>query len=105
MVHSLTVALLVLASSEAPSAPSFPLGGGIIWWIICARRKQHAIGGWLLFYFWQIFSGAALAAILLVTLAYRGYSPEMFAKHLITGSILCPALPECFCFSFTRERP
>ena len=80
MLHSLTVALLALASSEAPSVPSLPFGGGIIWWIICARRKHQAIGGWLLFYFWQVFSGAALAAILLVTLGYRSYSPEMFDK-------------------------
>jgi hypothetical protein len=79
MLHSLTAAALALASSETP-APPFPLGGGIIWWLICAKRKQHAIGGWLLFYFWQVFSGAALAAILLVTLGYRSYSPEMFDK-------------------------
>src|SRR5262245_40099211 len=80
MMRSLTVAILALASSEAPSTPSFPACGGLVWWIICSRRKHQAIGGWLLFYFWQIFSGAVLAAILLLTIGYRSYLPEMSEK-------------------------
>jgi len=87
------VAVLALASSEAPSAPSIPGCGGLIWWIICARRKHQAIGGWLLFYFWQIFSGAVLAAILLVSIGYRSYLPEMFEKRFDYWLYFLSAVP------------
>jgi len=93
MWHSLSLAVLALASSEAPSTPSFPACGGIIWWIICARRKHHAIGGWLLFYFWQIFSGAVLAAILLLTIGYRSYLPEAFEKRFDYWLFFLSAVP------------
>lgn len=95
-MHSLAVAVMALATSEAPSAPSFPACGGLIWWIICARRKHEAIGGWLLFYFWQIFSGAVFAAILLVTIGYRGYLPEAFEKPFDYWLFFVSAVPSLF---------
>ena len=73
------VALLAASTSNTPT-PSLPIGGALIWWIICSRRKQQSIGGWLLFYFWQIFSGAALSAILLVSVGYSSYMPEAYDK-------------------------
>ncbi|HEY1938705.1 MAG TPA: hypothetical protein VGJ33_12280 [Candidatus Angelobacter sp.] len=71
-------AFLAASTSSSPTAPSFPFLGALIWWIICSRRKNRSIGGWLLFYFWQIFSGAALSAILLVSGGYARYMPEVY---------------------------
>lgn len=64
---------------EVPeNAVSSPLGpGAIVAWVVCAARKRYSIGGWLLFYYWQIFAGAALAAFMICTAGYRSYMPEI----------------------------
>lgn len=70
---------VLLQATDVASKPVNPLGiGGIVAWVVCANRKQYSIGGWLLFYFWQIFSGAAMTAVLLVTTGYSAYLPEMY---------------------------
>jgi hypothetical protein len=72
-----TIAMLLTSSSSA-NTPAFPGIGGIVWWVICSRRRQQSIGGWLLFYFWQVFSGAVLSTVLFLTLSYKNFAPEIF---------------------------
>jgi hypothetical protein len=92
MTHLAQIAAF-LTSPGSPSTPGLPLGGAIIWWIICSRRKQHSIGGWLLFYFWQIFSGAVISVALVAGLAYKSYMPESFDKLSDYGLFLLSAAP------------
>jgi hypothetical protein len=92
MLH-LNDIVVALASSNSSSPPSIPIGGAILWWIICSRRKHHSIGGWLLFYFWQVFSGAALSIILMLTFAYRNYVPELFGDSDPYGLFLLSVVP------------
>jgi hypothetical protein len=93
MAPSVALALLLAATSSSNQyTPTFP--GGIIAWIICNGRKRQQIGGWLLFYYWQLYSGAVVSAIFF-GIAFQSYVPESFDDstryHLFLASIV-PAL-------------
>jgi len=86
-------AVLMLATDVAHE-PTNPLGlGGIVAWIVCAKRKDRSIGGWLLFYYWQIFAGAAFAAFLLTTEGYASYMPEIHRRPLDFWLFFISAMP------------
>jgi hypothetical protein len=74
---SFAAALLVAAGTSSTSTytPTFP--GGLLAWWICSRRKTQEIGGWLLFYYWQLYSGALMTVIFFVA-AFQSYVPESF---------------------------
>ncbi len=86
-------AFMMLVSSAAQQ-PVNPFGiGGIVAWIVCAKRKDKSIGGWLLFYYWQIFAGAAFGAFLLITVGYRSYMPEIHKRPLDFWLFFISAMP------------
>jgi hypothetical protein len=58
--------------------PAFPVG--IIAFIVCNMRKRSEFGGWLLFFYWQLYSGAVLAVFLFLR-NFQTYVPENFATH------------------------
>jgi hypothetical protein len=58
--------------------PAFPVG--IIACIVCNMRKRSEVGGWLLFFYWQLFSGAVLTVFLFLK-NFQAYVPENFATH------------------------
>ena len=79
-----------VASGQSTNyTPTFP--GGIIAWIVCNANKRKAIGGWLLFYYWGLYSGIALT-ILLFFAGFQNYVPEAFDDparyHLFLLSIV-----------------
>jgi hypothetical protein len=83
-----------LLATDVASKPVNPLGfGGIVAWIICAKRKDRSIGGWLLFYYWQIFAGAVFAAFLLTTVGYANYIPEVHNRPLDFWLFFISAMP------------
>jgi hypothetical protein len=61
--------------------PAFPLG--IIACIVCNMRKRGEFGGWLLFFYWQLCSGAVLTVFLFLR-NFQTYVPENFATHAST---------------------
>ena len=70
------VALIATAGSDSNNyTPGLP-GGAIAWWV-CNSRKRQQIGGWLLFYYWQIYSGVVIT-ILFFVLAFQSYVPESY---------------------------
>lgn len=84
-----TLALLLLATSNNQFTPGFP--GGIVAWIVCNRRKREPMGGWLLFYYWQLYSGVLLTALFFV-MSFQNYVPENFVEPrrywlLIAGTV------------------
>jgi hypothetical protein len=69
-------ALYVATNSDF--IPAFPVG--IIACIVCNMRKRGEFGGWLLFFYWQLFSGAMLSVFLFLK-NFQTYVPENFATH------------------------
>jgi hypothetical protein len=61
-MFSLSLFAIWLASSSSTSTtPGLP--GGILAWIICYRARRSPIGGWLLFFYWQLYGGLLMAVI------------------------------------------
>lgn len=89
----ITAALLLAGTSSTNSyTPTLP-GGFLAWWI-CARRKREEIGGWLLFYYWQLYSGAILSIVFFVT-QFQIYVPESYddpKKFYLSLSSIVPVL-------------
>ena len=59
-----SIAIWLLYSSN--STPAYP-GGAILAWIICNAAKRNPIGGWLLFFYWQLYGGLLMTALLFST--------------------------------------
>jgi hypothetical protein len=75
MSTSSLIALFVATTSTNQYTPSFP--GGLVAWWICNGRKRQQIGGWLLFYYWQLYSGTVMTIIFLA-MGIQSYVPESF---------------------------
>ncbi len=68
--------ILAASSSSSQYTPTFP-GGILIAWLICNGAKRNPIGGWLLFFYWQLYSGLLITLALFVT-NIQSYIPENF---------------------------
>jgi hypothetical protein len=84
------VLLVAATGSATQTTPTLP--GGIIAWIICNARKRNAIGGWLLFYYWQLYSTVLISAVFFAT-NIQSYVPENFDSGSRYALLLCAALP------------
>jgi hypothetical protein len=85
------VVLLVLATSGCnPSTPALP--GGIIAWIVCNGRKRNPVGGWLLFYYWQLWSGLFISGVFFA-INIQSYVPENFETGRLFGLFLASTVP------------
>jgi len=69
------LALLLVATASNQYTPSFP--GGIIAWFVCNSRKRNEYGGWLLFFYWQLYSGIVMTGIFF-SINFQSYVPENF---------------------------
>src|SRR6266849_2912457 len=97
MIPITTAALLFAGTSSTNTyTPTFP--GGLLAWWICSRRKRQEIGGWLLFYYWQLYSGALMTVVFFVT-AFQSYVPESFDDSSKYYLFLSSALPGLVLFS------
>lgn len=65
-------ALLLLAASNNQFSPGL---GGLVAWIVCNARKRHEMGGWLLFYYWQLYSGSLMTLVMFAG-GIHNYVPE-----------------------------
>src|SRR5262245_3543170 len=91
------IALILAANSTAPAyTPTFP--GGILAWIICNQRKRQQIGGWLLFYFWQLYSGTLVTLIVFIA-AFQSYVPESYDNATTYYWFLASTVPVLILFA------
>jgi hypothetical protein len=74
---SLNAAFVLLATQQNPPTAA-PLGW-LIMWLLCARRKKEPIGGWLAYYYYQIYFGVLLAVLMVAGLNIHSYVLENFA--------------------------
>src|ERR1700676_4375114 len=63
------------SSSSSSATPTVP--GGILAWFICYRARRNEIGGWLLFFYWQLYGGLLMTALLFST-NLQSYVAENF---------------------------
>jgi hypothetical protein len=75
-MHSV-YALLAFATNEHTTTPTLPLGWLVMWWL-CARRKQEPIGGWLAYYYYQLYVGVLFSIAMVAALNIHSYVPENF---------------------------
>lgn len=83
--------VLLLTSSTSTSAPTIP--GGILAWIICYRARRNAIGGWLLFFYWQLYSSLLMTAVFF-SINIQSYVPENFDSTEKFALFLLSVVPE-----------
>ena len=75
MFSVINLAILLASSSSSSTAPTLP--GGILAWIICYRARRSEIGGWLLFFYWQLYGGLLITAIFF-SMNLQSYVAENF---------------------------
>jgi hypothetical protein len=66
LISTLAVHLAMLAATGQSGnqySPTFS-PGYLIAWLVCNGRKRNPIGGWLLFFYWQIYSGLLITWIM-----------------------------------------
>jgi hypothetical protein len=68
--------ILAASSSSSQYTPTYP-GGILVAWLICNGAKRSAIGGWLLFFYWQLYAGLLMSA-LFFSMNIQSYIPENF---------------------------
>jgi hypothetical protein len=88
--------LVLLATSSNQYTPSFP--GGIVAWIVCNSRKRNEYGGWLLFFYWQLYSGILMTA-LFFSVNFQSYVPENFETSARYYRFLASVLPTIVIFA------
>jgi uncharacterized protein DUF2569 len=78
--------LFLLLASAAPAladsqsrAPGLPGCGGLILLYICASRKDKDIGGWLLYYYIQLYLGVIITIVVSAT-SFENYIPRTWAE-------------------------
>jgi hypothetical protein len=97
MVPSHLLALL-LASSSSNSNYTPGVPGGIIAWIVCYKQRRSQIGGWLLFFYWQLYGGILLTLLFFV-IAFQSYVPESFDDAGLYHLFLWSTLPILLLFA------
>ena len=75
MISFGNVVFWLTSSSSSPAAPTLP--GGVIAWIVCYRARRSPIGGWLLFFYWQLYGGLLMTSALFA-MNIQSYVPENF---------------------------
>jgi len=94
LICTLAVPFALVAASSSSSSPNSPtfLPGSLIAWLICSSRKRSPIGGWLFFFYWQIYSSLLLSAVFFA-INIQSYVPENFDSSSKCALFLANAVP------------
>lgn len=87
------LAATIVNTSSSPSNPMPGLPGGIIAWIICYKHRRSEIGGWLLFFFWQLYGSILMTAIFFVA-GFNSYVPESYSDARTYHLLLISVVPQ-----------
>ena len=84
------------ASSGSQYSPTFS-PGFLIAWLVCNGRKRNPIGGWLFFFYWQLYSGLLMSSVFFA-MNIESYVPENFAGTGQFALFLASAVPGLLLF-------
>ena len=89
-------AVIVVGQSNPPGTPQTNTGLGlagifIAYWI-CNRRKLYPIGGWLLYFYFQLFIGA-LITFILSFMVFKNFNPYLWEDKTLYSLYLLSTLP------------
>lgn len=90
------LSLLAASSTSSPNSPTFSPGFLVAYWV-CNSRKRNPIGGWLLFFYWQLYSGLVISGVLFAS-NIQSYVPENFDDHGLYLMFLASTLPALLLF-------
>jgi hypothetical protein len=95
LLWSLSVPLFLFAASSSTNNTTTPSIGGLIAWWVCNARKRKPIGGWLMFFYWQLYGGL-LVTVIFFLIGIEAYVPENAADGktfvLLMVSMLLPVV-------------
>jgi hypothetical protein len=84
--------LIAADQNTSQYSPSFS-PGYLIAWIVCNGKKRNPIGGWLLLFYWPLYSGLFITAIFFAA-SIQNYVPENFdsSQHMLWLASNLPVL-------------
>jgi hypothetical protein len=85
------LALLLATSSNGTYTPTFP-AVGLIAWIVCYKTRRQEIGGFLMFYYWHLYSGLFIS-LLMFGMNFESYVPESFVDPKLYHLFLVSVVP------------
>jgi hypothetical protein len=82
--------------SEAKSTTPFGgAPGALLMWWICSRRKEQPIGGWLLYFYIQLYVSAAVSLVF-IALSVKNYNPDIWHSMTLYWLWVISVLPAQF---------
>jgi len=84
-----TIAMILTESSKSPTFPG--IGGLLAWWV-CDRNKRNPIGGWLQYFYWNLYGGA-LVSLAFIAMQTNSYIPEYVGDTKVYLLFLCSVAP------------
>ncbi len=90
------VILAAASSSGSQYTPTYP-GGILVAWLICNGAKRNPIGGWLLFFYWQLYGGLLMSSAFFA-MNIQSYVPENFDNREKYLLFLVSAVPTLIFF-------
>lgn len=76
-VTAIFVSSIPAYAADSDTKSTAPLGGipgALLMWWICSRRKDQSIGGWLLYFYIQLYASAAVSLVV-IYLSLKNYNP------------------------------
>jgi hypothetical protein len=86
--------VLLLAQSDSSSSSKTTSGGGgaLIAYLICNSQKRRPIGGWLLYFYIQLYFGALLSIFILLG-AIKNFDPSLWEDKALYSLYLFSTIP------------
>lgn len=99
LICALAAPIAVYAASSGSGSQYSPTfsPGIFIAWLVCNGRKRNPIGGWLLFFYWQLYSGLLMSAAFFA-MNIQSYVPENFASARQFALFWASSVPTLFLF-------
>ncbi len=85
-------AALLADSTQQSRAPVTGIPGVIVMWLICSKQKDKPIGGWLLYYYIQLYVGT-LVSLVLVCFSIKNYDPSEWRNIPLYWLFLISVIP------------